>query len=494
MKNIIFRISALVFVSVFIFFGLLVNTSCVKEEDYLETSGSLAKLSFSVDTLKFDTVFTTLGSTTKQVKVYNYNDKPIMFSSVRLKSGASSRFRINVDGDTALIAHNVSIEAHDSMFIFVRVNVNPNSESSPFLIEDAIEFNVKDASKSLPLTAFGRNAIYHYPNHSFESGGEVYKYSVIDCSKDWDASKPHIIFGYAVVDEDSVLNIKEGAEIYFSNDACLWVYDGGTLNISGSVLNPVLLTSIRKDEHYKELPGQWQGIWLSSGSKDNVISAAVIENASVGVLVDTVANANPTLVINNTIIKNMSLAGLYGQGAVIEGDNLLIHNCRMATVALTLGGRYVFSNSTFANFWNYDSRKSASVILNNWYQDITGHIQLRPLVEASFNNCIIYGSLAEEISLDKNDGATFNYSFNYCLLRTKSDFVGDLIINKDPLFVNKDEGNYHLLLESPAIGAGSSVYVQNPYDLDNVIRQTPPTIGAYEYVEEVEENQKYRRR
>ena len=252
----------------------------------------------------------------------------------------------------------------------------------------------------------------------------------------------------------------------------------------------MLLTSLRKDGHYHNLPGQWQGLWLSAGSKNNVINGAVIENATVGILIDTVANNNPTLKITNSIVQNMSLAGIYGQGAVVEGDNLLVANCETATVALTLGGKYKFTNSTFANYWSHTARRSPSVILNNWYEDVYGNIQLRPLTLAEFDNCIIYGSMEEELSFDVTDMTDFIPVFNNCLIKTKHDVAilfSTSIVNENPQFVNVEKSNYHIKDNSPARNAGSFLYITIPYDLDNVPRGNPPSIGAYEYVEIEEE-------
>jgi hypothetical protein len=363
------------------------------------------------------------------------------------------------------------------------VNINPNLLSEPFLVEDAVVFSIAGKGKTeLPLMAYGRNAIYHVPNKSIMIGDELCHYSVVNCSG-WDNSKPHVVLGYAVVDEDSVLNLTSGAELYFSNDACLWVYAGGTLNVDATVDNPAVFTSLRRDGHYDALPGQWQGIWLSAGSKDNYIKGAVIENAVVGLLVDTVVNANPTLTILDTKVRNMTVAGIYGQGARIDGENLLVTNCGTATLALTLGGDYRFGNSTMANYWNYTSRRSPSVVMSNWYEDINGQIQLRPLTRAEFDNCIIYGSMDDELVMNRNDMAAFNCRFNNCLVRTRTEWLymfNNTILNEDPLFKSVDEGDYQLDIHSPAVNKGSYTYIVLPYDLAGNMRSNPPTIGAYE--------------
>ncbi|HEY9114915.1 MAG TPA: hypothetical protein VIN10_09440, partial [Bacteroidales bacterium] len=57
----------------------LVFTSCKK--DYIDTDPSI-QLSFSNDSIIFDTVFTTLGSATYKLMIYNTSNNNISISSV----------------------------------------------------------------------------------------------------------------------------------------------------------------------------------------------------------------------------------------------------------------------------------------------------------------------------------------------------------------------------------------------------------------------------
>lgn len=492
MKSKLLKYAFITFVTLCVIESL--STSCTKEDDFLTDTEALT---FSTDTLTFDTVFTTMGSTVRQVKVYNTGNQKVKINAITLERGSLSRFRLNVDGDTALIVRNLEILPHDSIFIFVRVNVNPNSENSPFLIEDNIVFSIGKATQKLPLTAYGRNAVYHVPDHEISTtSGSKIRYSVIDCTQDWTTDRPHVILGYAVVDEGCLLNIKPGAEVYFDKDAVLWVYDGGTLSVQGTAEQPVRFTSLRQDAQYADLPGQWGYIWLSSGSRDNVIDWAEITNGNMGLLVDTVANGNPTLTISNTKILNMSLAGIYGQGAVIDGDNLLIANCQIAPLALAIGGKYSFSNSTVTNYWPYSSRRaSQTVFMNNWYEAVDGTEQFRAF-QADFYNCIIYGSADEELTFDFREGIATSFSFSNCILKTQTNLPSALtsncITNKDPKFRNQQEADFRIQESSPAKGKGNASYLKRQYDLANKVRQNPPSIGAYEYCED--EPQKTRRR
>ena len=59
-----------IIVSVNLFF-----VSCTKEEEY--ATGGNVSLKFSQDTLTFDTIFTTVGSITKKVVVYNEENEAV---------------------------------------------------------------------------------------------------------------------------------------------------------------------------------------------------------------------------------------------------------------------------------------------------------------------------------------------------------------------------------------------------------------------------------
>ena len=274
------------------------------------------------------------------------------------------------------------------------------------------------------------------------------------------------------------------------DNGCLWVYDKGTLVVNGSRESPVLFTSVRHDGWYDSLPGQWQYIWLSSGSKDNIIDYAQIENNIFGIVVDTNVNSNPTLTITNSKIHHASQSGILGQGAYIKGENLLVSNCQEALVALQYGGKYYFRNSTFANHWEYGGRKFKSIILNNWYKSAGDEIIVRDLKAAHFYNCIIDGSFSAqnggEVSLEKDLNGEFNVLFDHCIVKSKdiTEYSTNTQFDIDPKFKDIQLSDFHLKEDSPAIGSGTNTQVTIPYDLDGIQRTNPPTIGAYEYIEQ----------
>ena len=58
------------------------------------------RLSFSQDTLSFDTVFTEQGSATLQMKIYNSNPCALLIDRIWLEEGKA--FRVNIDGEPQL--------------------------------------------------------------------------------------------------------------------------------------------------------------------------------------------------------------------------------------------------------------------------------------------------------------------------------------------------------------------------------------------------------
>ncbi len=93
------------------------------------TDNPNAKLSFSTDTVHFDTVFTTIGSTTLQFRFYNNNNNAVK-TTIQLAGGNQSNFRLNIDGLAANSLTDYEIRANDSAFIFVEVNIDPQNSNS----------------------------------------------------------------------------------------------------------------------------------------------------------------------------------------------------------------------------------------------------------------------------------------------------------------------------------------------------------------------------
>ena len=412
----------------------LCTVSCT-DDNYADESS--VKLQFSTDTVCFDTVFTTVATITQQVKVYNRSGNDIELNSVTLKHGRQSRFRLNVDGDTSMVARHVELQAGDSLFIFVQANINPNDGNEPFICTDSIMFS---NGQYLPLAAWGRNAVYHR--------GRADSIHVIDCDN-WDHTRPHVMLGMCGIDTLCTLVLQPGEELHFGDDALLLVYSGGSLVANGTADQPILFSSLRHDPWYRNMPGQWQTVWFYNLSTGNVINHAVVENAVGGLR----CYPNAELTVSNTVVRNCSDAGIIGQDAIITGSNLLVYDC-FSSVVLIGGGNYSFAGSTFADYWNYrdHTRDTAAVIISNYYLLSATDIYANHMT-ASFNDCIVYGTWTRgEVSVNTFEGLTMDTTFTHSLIRGGA-------WDEDPKFVDTDNDDYHLQDDSPAAGIG--------YNFDN---------------------------
>ncbi len=457
--------------------------SCNKDESFADGNISLK---FSKDAILFDTLFSTIGSSTYTLLVSNKEDKPVNISQIFIAGGANSPFRMNVDGVSGYKHSDVEIAANDSMYIFVEVTIDPNSGIGPMLVTDSIIFELNGNIQDVDLIAYGIDAYFILPNRSIEGLPDFNIVAGEGVNTTWTNDKPIVIYGYAVVDSTGSLTIEEGTKIYFHTGGGLWIYKGGNIKVNGTINNPVEFQGDRPEAYYDDIPGQWDRIWINEGSVDNVINYAIIRNGFIGlqteILDSDMGNKN---IITNTIIENMSGAGILSRSHSIDAENLLITNCQQYCLTLTLGGTHSFKHCTFANYWNYEVRKTAAVYINNYYKDNLNAIYPFP-IEAKFYNSIVYGSNAEEISIDNNaEGGTFNFVFNHGLVKTEQDISNtslwiSVAKNLSPDFESTSNADYHIGANSAAIDAGKAG-VLPLLDLDGVSRDaSTPDLGAYE--------------
>jgi len=453
-----------------------------------------ATLHFSTDTITFDTIFASIGSITKTLTVYNRNNFDVK-SNIALLGNSAANFRMNIDGIPGNSQTNIEIPAKDSIFIFLEVTIDPSSSNTPYILSDSLVFTTGTKKQDVDVVAWGQDAYFHTANTYGDiiNGTDTtrFYYHLLDCTTPWTNDKPHVIYGYAVVDPGKTLTINEGCNVYLHNNSAILVGNpfleasGGSIKVNGTLGNEVTFQGDRLDPWYKDIPGQWDRIWLMPGSIDNEINYAIIRNANIGIHADTVGNNNPTVSITNTIIENMSAIGILGQGANISATNTVVSKCGQYAVACNIGGTYNFTHCTFANYWDYSRRSTPSILLNNYYEGADGNIYVRNLEEANFTNCIIDGNLSTEVSFQEQELGAFNYSFDHCLIKldptidTDNSHYQSVIINQSPEFVNNTESDFHLTEDSPAIDAGIG---PSDIDIEGNSRNTPD-LGAYEFVE-----------
>ena len=458
------------------FTGLMIcilcwQTSC-RKETYIESPD--ARISVSLDTLRFDTVFTTTGSITGLVKVFNDNDQKLKLSYIRMAGGQSSYFRMNADGTEAQEVRDLDILAKDSLYIFISVTINPNASKLPFLVQDSVLIGYNGNEQKIQLEAYGQNA--HFIRNGFVKTNTLFGNDL-----------PYVILGGLLVDTNAILTIDKGARMYFHADAPLVI--DGTLEVTGTKKDSVLFTGDRLDEGYRDLPASWPGIYFRSSSKNNSLQYAVIKNAYQGLVADQPSlNANPKLTLRECIIDNIYDAGIYGIRTSIRASNCLVSNCGL-NLLLVSGGDYQFTHCTVASYSNiYVLHKKPVLFLNNWDSSQTG-IRTYPLI-ANFTNNIFWGdngTVEDEVFVSKRGSNPFNVLFSNNLYKATQDPAFSTLTanlkNLDPLFDSVNTGNrfFNFRLQtkpSPAINKGIPAGI--PTDLDGKNRDSQPDMGAYE--------------
>ena len=291
-----------------LFFIVAVSLSMVscKKNNLL----SKKNLSFSVDTLVFDTVFTTIGSTTKQFKIYNKESKTVQIDEIELVGGESSPFRMNVDGLMGTKMTNIKLEGKDSLFVFVEVTLDINSQSLPLIIEDSIRFRTNGKDQYVKLAVWGQDAYFHYKDLNEGT---------------WPNDKPHVIYGYAAVDSAKTLNIQAGSQVHLHKNAIFYVYKS-TLNVQGTIDNEVVFQGDRLEQDYQDISGQYYGIYFQE-AKPSTIDYAIIKNGTSGVHLfsEDPTNTGYTLTMTNTIIQNQARYGVFiYSGAKVKAENCII--------------------------------------------------------------------------------------------------------------------------------------------------------------------------
>ena len=133
--------------------SLLALVGC--QQDILSDDPT-AQLTFSQDSVLFDTVFTTMGSSTKRMMVYNPNKNAVLIERVEMADGKS--FYINLDGENQLEnLCDITLRGGDSLFLFIRAEIDPQQSNSPVLVEDTITFHVNNKAQHIYLQAYGQN-------------------------------------------------------------------------------------------------------------------------------------------------------------------------------------------------------------------------------------------------------------------------------------------------------------------------------------------------
>ena len=472
---------------------LLAGYSC-KKNSTINPDSNL-KLEFSADTVLFDTVFTSLGSATHELRIYNTHSDDLKISSIRLIGGDNSPFRFNLDGESATEIYDKIIPANDSLFSFLRVTINPNDLNTPFIVEDELEFITNGNTQTIKLLAWGQNANYIVADKVVNIGGTPYPYHIVADSLQttvWTSDRPYVIYGYALINSYGTLKIEKGTQVYCHQGSGILSWSDGQLIIDGTSEEPVIVQGDRLESYYNHTPGQWEQILMMDGraGADHSISHAIIRNGTIGLNCQSVLKATEcALRIDNTIVENQSGYGLFSILYAVEAKNFVIANCGFANF-WAFGGDYRFVHGTIANYWNANehNKNENAVLVTNYALDGNNEPFYYPF-NMEMDNCIIYGKQKDEFKGVFGPDADSSYVFDHCLLRSEK-YNGNMegfrhcLFNLDPMFVDPILPDCHIdSISSPVIGIGNPLFGNElPYDLDGVSRVGTPDLGAYQFI------------
>lgn len=445
----------------------LIFVACNKDED--PTLDLDAKLKFSSDSVLFDTVFTSVGSSSRRLKIYNPNSRAISLNQIQLSGGNNSAFSLNINGQAVSETRNLKINGNDSINVFVKVNINPTQQDLPFIVQDSILFYFNGKKQRVALVAYGQNAVFI--NSATISSNTV-----------WNSKLPYIIYKSLTIAENAKLTLQPGTKVLFHGNSTLSIK--GTLAALGTKSDSIVFASDRLEKLYSNESGQWNGLHFYPESKDSQINYAIIKNGITGITLDSLSkNSQPKLLLTNSVIKNMEVVGFLGYQTELAAFNNLFYNCGQYLLYGVGGGKYNLKQNTFAGYNPFFARKTAAV----YFSDYISNTQLADLSVDFYNN-IVWGNLSNEFLIDKKSPATLVTAIlKNNLLRINTNTLGiNNILNSDPLFVNPDAGNFKLSKNSPAnnkgFDLGNDSYF-NTYlskDLNYKARIFPSELGCYE--------------
>lgn len=463
---------------------------CACDDGDSFTLSSENVLTFSTDTVRMDTVFSTVPSSTRSFWAYNRSGNGLRCTSVRLEGGNQSGFRVNVDGvylspEQGYKANGIEVRDKDSIRIFVELTSASANSEQPKHIGDNLVFTLESGrEQKIPLDAWTWDA-------RFLRNAVVSHDSVVT------AGKPLVVYGMMTVEEGATLTISPGTTMYFHNNAGIDVK--GTLVCKGTQSEQIVLRGDRLDHMFDYLPydrmsGQWQGVHFRETSYENTIDYTDIHGTFDGVRIDSSDVARQTLAISNSTVHNCQ-----GNAIGIVNSKVTVDNCQLTNAlgnCLSVnGGDVTVNSSTLAQFYPFDAARGSAIYFSGMEHS---------LVSMKCSNTLITGYADDELMGSKPTGDNtnaFSYSFANCIIRTpkpddaEEQYFANVVFEdvKDTVsygmkhFVLVDGDNqlydFHLRKESAAVDVANPE-TSEKNDRDGRERDAKPDIGAYEYVKE----------
>lgn len=410
------------------------------------------RLRFSDDTVFFDTLFTRVGSITKRLIVHNPNKNRVRISSILLAGGTNSPYSIVVNGRSGPSLSDLDILGNDSVYVLIKVLIDPSNQNLPFLVSDSILFNTNTNKQKVLLETYGQDA--HF-----------YTKETVPCNTVWTNDKPYVLYDTINIAVGCELKIEAGCKIYMHNAAAINVK--GKLTVEGTKLDSVLVASDKLNASAKNELGQWGGIIFQSTSSGNSISWTTIRNATTALTLMPVVDTDtiPELILDHVYVLHASKGLIRAAETDLNASNVILSHCPKA-ILKHAGGCGVWKHCTFANYSSGFFREEPNMILGSTTSTLKMYV---------FNS-ILWGDKIDEVSV-VNAPSVFLKSSIW-----KSTYTGtnSTILNSNPLFKNTSQFDFRLMSTSPAINLCTPEGITD--DIVATPRDASPDAGAYEFL------------
>ncbi len=453
----------------------LVATACIND-DFTTAPGDV--LTFSSDSVKFDTVITRQSTATKQFVAYNRSSKQLNISSISVTSlNDEVQFFLNVDGQKGSEFHNVEVRGEDSVYVFVEAYVGEVQQNTPKELKGYITLVTNGVTQQLPITAWGQ---------------DVVRLQAVTLTADTrlTADKPYLVYDSLTVAPGATLTIDPGATLLFHDGA--WLNVLGTVKAIGTQEQPITLRGDRLDQvvgqiSFDIMSGQWGGVIIPAGSVGNEFHYVDMHSTSWGLQVGGTGSQQRALYLLNCVLHNSASYGLLAANAWVEAVGTEISEAADG-LAVVIGGKARFTNCTLANNYLFSSIGGPNFML--FQQDENQAFE--PL-DCEITNCIS-GGLAADINV--GDFTGWNVMVRNTLFKSTGEddanFV-NCVWGGDPKWLAVREDyvfDYRLGAESDAIARGDRTYVPESARYDRYgndrFAGAGIDLGAYVYVPQAE--------
>lgn len=465
---------ALYYISVSTLFAVLLY-SCQKDKIITDPK---ARISFSEDTISFDTIFSSISSKTIRISAINKNDGIIRIDKLQLAKGVHSEFLINVNGIDGYAHSNINIPANDSIILFIKAIIAKNNHDTIAIHKDSIEFFFNNSYQDIDIIAHGQ---------------DIHKVEKNNLPLHMSGLKPYAITQSFTISKDQTLIIDKGVRLLMWANTDIIIE--GTLQINGTVEEPVYITSHNINHYRKQAAGDWGSIIFKPTSRNNTISNCIISNGVNGLKLETDGEQSVDIEIHNTILQAFSYACLLAENATVKATNCVIVNSKQYSVLISRGGSYSFIHTTIANHLQNSSKRR--FLFQASSKDFYKKENALDLKELSIINSIIFSYNTQDIMLDTAEASAFNCAIEHTFLNIDNDlkkeyenYLSNIIYynNKgNGIFTEETKQPVYFMLDSLSQAkdtANITITKQLQFDINGTDRfaDTLPDLGAYEYI------------